>query len=104
MALSAPAAAEPAFPPLGGERTHSGRNARSESDPSRKSSTPFAVGPTRPRLCHQAVLSCSPRAERWLNEATARHDTASTEISSRAASALQELIVADVPWETSGEM
>jgi hypothetical protein len=26
------------------------------------------------------------------------------EISSRAASALQELIVADVPWETSGEM
>jgi hypothetical protein len=32
---------------------------------------------TRPPLCHQAVLNCSPRAERWFDEATARRDTAS---------------------------
>src|SRR5260370_38737966 len=64
--------------PLSGvERKSDLEAVRSVFDPSRKSSTPFAVT-TRPPLCHQAVLNCSPRAERWLDEATARHDTAST--------------------------
>jgi len=64
--------------PLSGvERKSDLEAVRSAFDPSRKSSTPFAVT-TRPPLCHQAVLNCSPRAERWLDEATARHDTAST--------------------------
>src|SRR6266446_1935358 len=49
----------------------------SEFDPSRKSSTPFAV-------TYEAATLPSGRAkllssgERWLDEATARHDTAST--------------------------
>jgi hypothetical protein len=42
---------------------------------SRKSSTPFAVT-YEPGHCYQAVIGSSPRAERWLDEATARHDTA----------------------------
>ena len=49
----------------------------SGSDP-RSEVEPHLLRPKGPPLSHQGVLSCFPRAERWLDEATARHDTAST--------------------------
>ena len=52
----------------------------------------------------QAVLSCSPRAERWLDEATARHDTASAKFPAELQARCKNLSLRMCPWETSGEM
>ena len=64
-------------PELGVDRKWPARSQNDAIDPGRKSST-HLPSPTMPPLCHQAVLNRSPRAESWLDEATARHDTAST--------------------------
>jgi hypothetical protein len=73
------------------------------NDPSRKSSTPFAVTYKAATLpSGRAKLLSS--AERWLDEATARHDTASTKFPAELRARYRNLSLRISPGKISGEM